>query len=209
MKKIKVCVGCLFFLHLLLWSSVFPSLGQDYYPQDSPAGAGPQFYELSDQFSRTFEVYLARADMRDTGEAWLETARFGIETVTAEWERRALFMTGAGASDGLKAVLEERMEERFFDWLARDFFSREKAEEAAGLFEEVGYANLLHLFETDPGGHIRKDSAGDPLLKKGGGFENDLETWRGWSPGERRNCSGCMGGERSGGCRRALGVCGR
>ena len=207
MRKLYFTHPCILAFCLLSWLQATPAVCQASYAEGPLTGAGPHYYGFTPQFggvfAGAFEVYLDRADRRESREGWLETARFGIETVTAEWERQAMLAMGpgedgeaaggaekdgAGIDDGeasrdFRKALEARMEERLHDWLVREFFSRRRADEAAGLFQEVGYANLLHLFETVPGGRIRKDSAGDPLLKKGGGFENDLETWRGMVAG--------------------------
>lgn len=211
MKKLHFTYICILAFFLLSWLQATPAVCQASYAGDPLSGAGPHYYGLTPQFggaggvfTGAFEVYLDRADRRETGEGWLEIARFGIERVTAEWERRVMLAAvpgeegdtargpendgagtyGRGAAWDFRKALETRMDERFHDWLVREFFSRRRADEAAGLFREVGYANLLHLFETGPDGRIRKDSAGDTLLKKGGGFENDLETWRGMVAGK-------------------------
>lgn len=129
----------------------------------------------------TFSVYADRADLEQERRHWLARARFGIDAVSAEWERQVSLLTEKGFDPGeellsLTNKLDNRLEQRFQRWLFDSFFRGLKGPEPERLLSAVESANAGYLYQIEENAYLY-DEAGDPLTLKTEGAEEDRTKW--------------------------------
>ncbi len=149
-----------------------------------PCGVWPEEGDLRPQEQRTrssLEVYLDRANQAATESQWLQTARFGVEAVVADWETSAAHLVDQGIDlpaerDRIEGDLAELLRERLVRWLVEQAFARQARTESARLGLAVLQANYRKLYRTDENGIIYDDS-GDPEIYPCDNLTSDQADW--------------------------------
>lgn len=161
-------------------------------------GLDDGFYNSS-QSAAAFDVYLDRADLESDPRRWQSIARFGLDAVTAKWERDSILLADIDGNSGVNndgaaktpaeqsgvsgfvPVFRERLkavlEERFREWLFQRFEDKKTPGELKPLLHAVNQANDRYLYQREGDGYVY-DAAGDPITKKTIGAEEDAAAWR-------------------------------
>ncbi len=130
-----------------------------------------------------YESALASAERSVTPSSWLTSARYGVESAIARWERDAACLYDnpeymAVARDQLRCWSADDIATRFASWLLDRFFGREAAR-VRGLVESaVATANLQFLYSVAADGSVVRDAAGDPVVARTDDPAFDADAWR-------------------------------
>ena len=107
---------------------------------------GQSIDSFLDNENGTFERYLRRADISKERAEWQRMAAFGVEAVTAEWERS---LGGEVSSEDRSEAVgkaEAVVDERYRKWLVNRFFNSLPERQDEALVESIKVANDEYLF---------------------------------------------------------------
>jgi hypothetical protein len=128
-----------------------------------------------------FDRYLDHADQAQSREDWRRLAEFGIEMVTAEWEREVFLADGFAGTETpaeVRIELEEAAEARFTQWVTESYFDENITGDVTILQSVVDSANMAFLFDLDENGEIQyHEGTTDPMLKGLEGADTDRESY--------------------------------
>ena len=115
---------------------------------------------------QVIDHYLELADRQSVEQQWVEYARFGLNTVLADWERLMLMRQGddfdiSDYRPQAEAAFNDIITERHARWISSSFFSAASPSELGALSSEIETLNMRYLYETGDDGSLRyKDASG-------------------------------------------------
>ncbi|MDC7126324.1 MAG: hypothetical protein PQJ46_12205, partial [Spirochaetales bacterium] len=125
-----------------------------------------------------FDRYLDRADMSRERAEWQRMAAFGIEAVTAEWEKNTETVISDEQRSEVTKLLSSKADQRYKQWLVDCFFSKLPTPGGDELLNAIKDANEKYLFLYNDDGSLQRDESGDLILQKVDGIEDDLSSWQ-------------------------------